>query len=132
MFSNQLISRSTLAAPCLGLVAAVLSGCGGQQADRQGNDPRQAADQLATDAAVYVADPWEKRLTKAHLAKEELHDSWDRRHLETPDNDARPSKPHHEPKRSPASEAMDSPCWMNPDHWDFYVKDGYLVCIPPR
>ena len=27
--------------------------------------------------------------------------------------------------------AMDSPCFMSPDHWNYYVKHGYLVCIAP-
>jgi hypothetical protein len=32
-------------------------------------------------------------------------------------------------RRTPRSEVRDSPCFMNPDHWDYYLEDGYPVCV---
>jgi hypothetical protein len=114
MFANH-ISKPTVAISSLGLVGVLLTGCGAEQPDRT-NSPQDAANSLAADAAPFVEDPWVRRSITEHRAESPLHDSWEGR------------LPHDRRPR----EATDSPCFMNPDHWDVYVKDGALVCIAKR
>ena len=114
MFANH-ISKPAVAISSLGLVGVLLTGCGAEQPDRT-NSPRTQPTALPRTRPPSVEDPWVRRSITEHRAGSPLHDSWEGR------------LPHDRRAR----EAMDSPCFMNPDHWDVYVKDGAPLCITKR
>jgi hypothetical protein len=119
MSSTIILGRWAPAVAALGLTGALLTACGAQGAGPGETGRPPSGDQPGRDVGPYVAHPelaqrLARELSTSHRARRTV---------------ARPGSRDHQP---PRSEVRDSPCFMNPDHWDHYLEDGFPVCVTIR